>query len=194
MKVIILPGNGCSPVRSSLWYTWLEGKLLEEGRFKDGVVLKDMPDPDRARRSIWLPFIKEQIMVSSERTIVVGHSSGAEAALRLAETIPLAGLVLVAACHTDLGVTNERLSGWYPPSGGEWKWDDIRSNSGNGNILLLHSTDDPFIPISEPRHVAKCLGEDGCELREFTDQSHFFYPSEDILHAVNHVLDTALLL
>ena len=42
-----------------------------------------------------------------------GHSSGAEAAMRFAEQHEVKGLVLVSACVTDLGVENERLSGYY---------------------------------------------------------------------------------
>ena len=40
-----------------------------------------MPDPNVARESIWLPFIRD-VLKADERTIVVGHSSGAEAAMR----------------------------------------------------------------------------------------------------------------
>ena len=40
-----------------------------------------MPDPVTARRSIWLPFMKNELEVDSE-TIIIGHSSGACAAVR----------------------------------------------------------------------------------------------------------------
>ena len=39
-------------------------------------------------------------------TVVVGHSSGAVAARRLAEETPVAALVLVSACHTDLATAS----------------------------------------------------------------------------------------
>ena len=41
-------------------------------------------------------------------TVLVGHSSGAVAAMRLLEKTPLLGAVLVSACHTDLGDAGER--------------------------------------------------------------------------------------
>mmetsp|Transcript_41496 Transcript_41496/g.60864 ORF Transcript_41496/g.60864 Transcript_41496/m.60864 type:complete len:198 (-) Transcript_41496:392-985(-) len=193
MRVVILPGNGCTNVRDSNWYSWLEQRLQSDN-YIDEVVLRNMPDPNRARRSHWLPFILSSLIPDALRTstIVVGHSSGAQAALRLCETTKVAGCVLVAACHTDLGEPSETASGWYPPSGGEWRWDDIRLNAGSngGNIVLLHSKDDPFIPISEPRHVAASLGE-GVELREFENESHFFRPSEAIVKAVYDVAMTA---
>ena len=40
--------------------------------------------------------------------MLVGHSSGAVAAMRLLEKTPLLGAVLVSACHTDLGDAGER--------------------------------------------------------------------------------------
>ena len=97
-RVVIVPGNGCTPVRQCNWYGWLSDELERRG-FGD-VVLRDMPDPYVARRSKWLPFLKP---LCDETTVLVGHSSGAEAGLRLAEEVKLGGLVLVSACVTDLG-------------------------------------------------------------------------------------------
>lgn len=74
--------------------------------------LENMPDPYHARESIWLPFMRDTLRCDAA-TIIVGHSSGAEAAMRFAERHKVKGLVLVSACVSDLGVENERLSGYY---------------------------------------------------------------------------------
>jgi hypothetical protein len=50
------------------------------------------------------------------------------------------GIVLVAPCYTDLGYLSERRAGWYPPSGGPWRWDDIKRNAGF--IMQFSSTND----------------------------------------------------
>jgi len=63
---------------------------------------QNMPDPVYAREHIWHKFIRESLRCD-EHTIIIGHSSGAEAAMRLLETDKLRGVVLVSACHTDLG-------------------------------------------------------------------------------------------
>ncbi len=88
-----------------------------------------------------------------QNTVLIGHSSGAVAGLRLLESHPLKGLVLVSACHTDLGMESEAISGYYPrPDGSnQWKWDEIPKNVQW--IVQFHSEDDPFIPIEEARFV-----------------------------------------
>ena len=117
-----------------------------------------MPDPNVARESIWLPFIRD-VLKADERTIVVGHSSGAEAAMRLIEETTVLGVVLVSACHTDLGEPNEAASGYYSRP---WLWDKMRQNAEF--IVQFHSDDDCFIPVSEARHVAENLKTDYREL------------------------------
>ena len=67
-----------------------------------------MPDPITARRSIWLPFMKDELGVD-EQTIIIGHSSGACAAVRFAETNKVAGIVLVGA-YTSGGFTSPHLT------------------------------------------------------------------------------------
>ena len=65
------------------WYAWLQQRLQTDGQF-DEVVLKTMPDPMRARRSIWLPFILSTLKADAQ-TIIVGHSSGAGSLLPCSE-------------------------------------------------------------------------------------------------------------
>ena len=51
LRAIIVPGNGDGDVRRSNWYAWLQKRLMTHPAF-DEVLLKNMPDPIRARRSI----------------------------------------------------------------------------------------------------------------------------------------------
>ncbi len=59
-----------------------------------------------------MPFLQQQCACDAN-TIVVGHSSGAVACMRLLESTRLRGAVLVSACHTDLGLASERAAGYY---------------------------------------------------------------------------------
>eukprot|EP00658_Telonema_sp_P-2_P070854 TRINITY_DN60238_c0_g1_i2.p1 TRINITY_DN60238_c0_g1~~TRINITY_DN60238_c0_g1_i2.p1 ORF type:complete len:108 (-),score=24.41 TRINITY_DN60238_c0_g1_i2:193-516(-) len=88
------------------------------------------------------------------------------------------GCVLVSACHTDLGDENERASGYYSRP---WEWERIRGNTAW--IVQFHSDDDPFIPVSEARHVAENLGTEYHELHGY---SHFFEPFDQLLETINN--------
>ena len=176
-RVVIVPGNGCSPTEDCNWYGWLRDRINEDPAFSE-CILRDMPDPDEAYERTWLPFIIND-MKADENTIVIGHSSGAQAAMRLLEKHRLLGCVLVAACITDGGLESERISGYYDRP---WKWAKIRSNANW--ILQYHSSDDPFIKRKEPDQVAQAIGSD---YTFFDDRSHFFDPS-----SVRHILPDIL--
>ncbi len=169
-------GNGGSSYPTPLsgnFYGSLADQLRASNLFTE-VHSTSMPDPTAAHRNIWLPHLTDTIKVDSQ-TIIIGHSSGTEAAMRLAETESVYGIVLVAACHTDLGDAGERESGWYPPSGGPWLWESIKANSNW--IVQFHSTDDPFIGVDESRHVASMLES---EYYEMEGMSHFFEPFDEV--------------
>lgn len=158
-KAIFIHGNGGSTA-SDIWFPWLERELTALGL---DVINRTFPDNVKARARIWLPFLEE--LGADEHTILVGHSSGAVAAMRYAETHRLAGSVLVSVCHTDLGDGGEAASGYYRAP---WQWTRIREHQPW--IGIFHSTDDPLIPIGEARFVAAQLR---ANYFEFDDRGHF---------------------
>lgn len=85
--------------------------------------------------------------------------------MRYAETHQLLGSVLVGVCHSDLGDRLEAASGYYDRP---WRWDRIRANQQW--IGIFNSTDDPHIPIAEPRLVAAQVR---ASYFEFDDRGHF---------------------
>ena len=161
-KVVIVPGNGSGDVTRSNWYSWVNKRLNEV----DGVtcVLRNMPDPVTARRSVWLPFMQTELGVD-EDTIIIGHSSGACAAVRYAEQHQVAGIVLVGAYTSDLGDSTEKESGYFDD---EWRWELVKKNCGF--IVLFGSTDDPFLPWSEQETVSTSLD---AETHKYSDRGHF---------------------
>jgi predicted alpha/beta hydrolase family esterase len=186
-NVIIVPGNGCTPVKNCNWYMWLKTRLEKDFQVKVNMELHSMPDPIKAREEIWLPHIRNKLQCG-ENSVLIGHSSGAEAIMRFAffflnihksnlnrlcETDKVLGLVLVSACHTDLGMESEAISGYYNRP---WKWNDIRKNCSF--IIQFHCRDDPFIPIEEARHVATNLKSD---YHELDGEGHFM---DDDCHSV----------
>lgn len=162
VRVVIVPGNGSGSVHAANWYGWLQRRLHKPPAVT--CVLRNMPDPVYARESVWLPFMRDELGCD-ERAVIVGHSSGAAAACRFAETQRVGGLVLVSAYTTDQGDEVERASGYFNRP---WRWADIRANAGF--IVQFASTDDPVLPWAEQQEVADGLG---AELHRFEDRGHF---------------------
>ncbi|MFC2143380.1 RBBP9/YdeN family alpha/beta hydrolase [Candidatus Aenigmatarchaeota archaeon] len=160
MQAIIIPGNDNTWI-SNNWYLSVK-KELE--KLDMNVIAKDMPDPELARKDIWLPFIEKELQ-GDEKSILIGHSSGVVAVLRYLETHKAEGAVIVGAYYTHLNDKKEKASGYFD---GEWQWDKIKQNCKW--IIQFASTDDPYIPIEEARHVRDMLNT---EYHEFTDQGHF---------------------
>lgn len=160
IKAVFAPGNGGGSVHEN-WFVYLKKELENMGIT---VAAKDFPDPMLAREKYWLPFLKNELH-ADENTIIIGHSSGAIAAMRYAEKNKILGSVLVAPYYTDLGDDSEKESGYFNRP---WDWEAIKKNQKF--IIQFNSTDDPWIPIKEARFVHEKLDTD---YHEFTDQGHF---------------------
>lgn len=173
MKVIIAPGNGCTQIRRSNWYGWLHDTLSKNGIAS---ICENFPDPYAAKREIWLPHIES--LGADEDTVLVGHSSGAQAALRFAETHKLKAVVLVSATYTDLGDAGERASGYYPQGeDNPYQFSAMRENCPVWH--QFHSDDDPFIPVAEAERIRDGLGlSDTYYL--LSGRSHFFEPFPEL--------------
>lgn len=159
IKAILIHGNGGCTAADG-WLPFVARDLTALGL---EVVNRTFPDNVRARASVWLPFLEE--LGAGPDTVLIGHSSGAVAAMRYAETHQVLGSVLVGVCHTDLGDASERASGYYRAP---WQWDAIRANQQW--IGIFQSVDDPCIPVAEARVVAARLR---CPYFEHTDRGHF---------------------
>lgn len=165
-KIIFLPGNngGKEPGGAShdYWYPWAAREFERRGCT---VVLKDFPDPMLARKSIWLPFLRDACG-ADEHSILIGHSSGAIAAMRYVEERTVLGSVLVGAYWTDLGDACEKVSGYF-----DGPWNSAAIVRNQQWIIQFASVDDPFIPAEESRTVHERLQT---EYYEYENRGHFF--------------------
>lgn len=160
MRAIFIPGNGGGSPKDH-WFPYLKRELTGLGV---AVIDREFPDRILAREKYWLPFLRDELQ-ADEHTILVGYSSGAIAAMRYAERHRVLGTALVSTYHTDLGLIEERLAGYFNRP---WNWQAIRDNQSW--IIQFASLDDPLIAIAEPRYVHCQLHS---EYYEFTDQGHF---------------------
>jgi predicted alpha/beta hydrolase family esterase len=166
INVAIVPGNGGGrqiDVAECNWYGFAKRAFDKPEK---GVVsyLRNMPDPVLARESIWLPFMVSDLGCGPN-SIIIGHSSGAVAAMRFAEKSKVKGIVLVGAYTSDQGDETEAASGYFSRP---WDWEAIKSNCGF--MIQFASRDDPFLPWSEQETVATMLG---AELFAYSDRGHF---------------------
>lgn len=159
-RVIFVPGNGGCTTKQ-LWFPRVQQELEKRGI---EVAAAAFPDPELARARYWLPFLKDELHADKD-SVLIGHSSGAIAALRFAEHYPLYGSILVGCYYTHLDMDSEKKSGYFDTP---WNWESIRANQQWTAIFA--SQDDPWIPIAEPRFVHQQLQ---CEYHEFTNQGHF---------------------
>ena len=136
------------------------------------MTLKDFPDPHVCREKIWLPFI-EQELGADDRAVLVGHSSGAVAAMRMAERRKLRGIVVIAGYDSDLGDANEKASGYFNRP---FDWATIKSNCDF--IISIGGTRDELVPIETQRRVADAMNATFIELKS---RDHFFTPPFDDL-------------
>lgn len=160
IRAILIHGN-CGSKPTDNWLPYLKRELEKMGI---QVEAPQFPDADLARASYWLPFLKDELR-PDEQTIIVGHSSGAIAAMRFAEHNRILGSVLVGTYHTDLGIEKETLSGYFDTP---WDWDAIRRNQQW--IIQFAGLNDPWIPIEEARFVRDKLHT---EYHESIDGGHF---------------------
>jgi len=159
-KVIFIPGNGGGSPKDN-WFPSVKNTLEAAGIT---VIAEEFPDNDLARMPFWVPFLMNELK-ADKNTILVGHSSGAIAAMRVAEQRPILGSVLVGAYHTHLDLEKEKLSGYFDTP---WNWGKIRQNQQW--IILFASQDDKWIPIQEARYLHEQLN---CEYHEYTNEGHF---------------------
>ncbi|MCE5293787.1 MAG: alpha/beta hydrolase [Chlamydiales bacterium] len=158
MKAIFIHGNGGSSPNDN-WFPYLKVELEKLGV---EVIAKQFPDAVLARSSYWLPFLDS--LQPDEHTFIVGHSSGAIAAMRYAETHKILGSALIGTYYTDLDIPAETQSGYFDAP---WNWETIKKNQSW--IIQFAGTNDPWIPIEEARMVRDKLATEYHE----SDGGHF---------------------
>lgn len=159
LKAIIVHGNN-GGVSTDFWYPSTKRFLEKLGVM---VINQTFPDNQLAHENIWLANLEK--LGADANTIIIGHSSGAVAAMRFAQNHKIFGSVLVGVNYTDLGDETEKESGYYNHP---WNWEKISANQNW--IIQFASHNDPYIPISQPRFIAKKLNS---EYYEYKDRGHF---------------------
>lgn len=168
MKAVLL--HGTDGTSESNWLPWVAGALRADGW---DVWAPDLPRADEPDSDRYLGYLREHAPWSPGRdTAVVGHSSGALAALTLLRDVspetPVGLSVLVGAFKDDLGWPS--LAGLFRQP---YDFKDLSRRAER--FVLVHSDTDPFCPLSHAEFLAEQLGG---ELVVHPGQGHFSATTE----------------
>lgn len=163
MKAVILHGTQGSP--DGNWFRWLEGELTKRGW---RVWLPTLPNAAKPSLREEADFVRANVPFAlDDKTVIVGHSSGATLALVLAQE-------LSASVHAIVCVStvkdNDTLK-WEPNDRLlDVPFDFARIHAHAGKLVFIHSDNDPYVPLSHANFLAE---QTGGELIVLPGQGHF---------------------
>ena len=135
------------------WYPTVKHELEKQ----DFVVeVPAMPETDEPKLKLWLPKLQETIGEPSEELYLIGHSAGCVTIMRYLEQLPegtkIGGIVLVAGFTDNLGF--DELSNFF-----QTPLDVPALKNKLVNVaVLIHSDDDPYVPVSFGEELRDNLG------------------------------------
>jgi predicted alpha/beta hydrolase family esterase len=122
-----------------------------------------MPNPLKPQIDIWVQYLKEQVGLPDEKTILFGHSIGAQTILRYLESLPdgiringavfLAGWVHLTDEAYEVDEDIEIAKPWLQTP---INWSEIKSHSNK--FISIFSDNDPYVPISDAKIFKSKLG------------------------------------
>uniref|UniRef100_A0A7S2XDD2 Uncharacterized protein n=1 Tax=Lotharella oceanica TaxID=641309 RepID=A0A7S2XDD2_9EUKA len=151
------------------WYSWLGLELAKRG-VTVSMPWGGMPEPDKCRERVWKAFVRNDMLKGvsgeeEENVVVVGHSTGGDLALRLAEELKLRGLVICSAgqlseeLRDEMSEEESKDIGYYDRP---WEWAKIKGNTQW--IVHVHSKDDDVVPVTEAKIFQGSLQTEYTEL------------------------------
>lgn len=152
MKAIIVHGWGADS--GSNWFPWLKRELEKLGI---ETVCPDMPDPHYPMKQEWMDELRTIVPSFAEKDeiILIGHSLGGPAILRLLETFgkgeKARAAILVSGFTGDIGIP--QILNFT-----EGAFDFAKIKKAASEFYIINSDNDPYVPISEGEHLAIELG------------------------------------
>ncbi len=146
MRIILVHGYKASP-KTNFW-PWLE-RELKDRRFE--VVMPELPTPETPDRDAWTKALLEAVGHLSDQDIVVGHSLGGAAALRLLEAVEARttphACVLIS---TPWMIKDDRFRSFFLT---ELDHDVLMWRASK--FVVVHAKDDTVIPVAHADRYAQ---------------------------------------
>lgn len=159
--------HGISDNHTKNWFPWLERELTAK---KYHVWTPDLPQSDKPNIQRYNKFIFPKWKFNKE-SILIGHSSGAVAILGILQDLPEDTVIdkaLLVAGFTD-NLNWDALDDLFIK---QFDWDKIKKNAKK--IVLIHSDNDPYVPLEHGQKLKKFLN---AEFVVLPCQFHFSIPS-----------------
>jgi len=165
------------------WFPWLK-KELEKKKYQ--VWVPDLPGADEPDINVYNPFILNNCPFEiDEQTVIIGHSSGAAAALGLVQILKnrVNKVISVAGFADDLDYepVKKMFRTW------NFDWEKIKRQVGK--IYAVYSDDDPYVPTDRAEKLRELTG---AEKIMIPGQKHFSVSSNPKYKKFPEILDLVL--
>lgn len=161
-QAVLVHGKGGSPETS--WLPWMREQLTARGY---EVVVPKFPPGDDSRLAEWFQIF-QSMPIDLSQTTFIAHARGAMALLRWIDSMPRSTRVhqvITAACNFDYQPNRTDGDEFYSRP---LNYAGLRSKIGH--MCVVHSSDDPYVPIEAGRQLAKHLE---CQFVGYEHAGHF---------------------
>lgn len=152
MRIVIIHGAYGSPEEN--WIPWLRARLEKLGC---KVIVPHLPTPKGQKLDKWLKILNKAVPIWDEDIIFVGHSLGPALVLKKIEELkkPIKAAFLVSGFIGKLGLKEfDPINASFFDKG--FNWEKIIKNCQN--FFVYNSDNDPYVPLSKGKELAKNLG------------------------------------
>lgn len=174
-NALVLHGTDSKP--DSNWFPWLKDELIKLGY---EVWAPQLPEADRPNMNKYKDFILTADFNFNKETIIIGHSSGAVAALGILEELDsqIAKAIMVGSFRGDLGWDNLKGMSEEP------NYSKIKDKADD--IIFVHSDNDPYCPLEHAQYQAK---QTAGRLVLLPGQGHFSHEADPRFKKLPEILD-----
>ncbi|CAM1341901.1 RBBP9/YdeN family alpha/beta hydrolase [Tenacibaculum amylolyticum] len=147
------------------WYPEVKKQLEEKGI---EVIIPPLPNPENSSAEDWIKILQDTADKNSENTLLIGHSIGGTAVLRMLEQTDkkFAGLIMVSTAGFDLGYP--ALKDFFE---GEFDYNKINSNTSF--VTTFYSPNDVVLAPDPVKHASVFLKNLNAKTIILNERGHF---------------------
>lgn len=156
MNITIVHGTMGSP--SGNWFPWAKQHFAARGH---AVVVPAFPTPENQNPPAWLEVLQRAVPPLDAKTVLIGHSIGATFLLHVLAQAqqPVAASIFVAPVMGPINRADyDRLN--EPFTAPALDYAAIKSKAGR--VVIMHGTDDPYVPQDHAEDLHRHLGGQIC--------------------------------